>query len=156
MFSKAALSAAIASLGVLGLGGAVLAHHGVTGQYDGAVPIVLHGTVTAATFAPPHPILSIEVTGDALPDFEVGRAEEYFGPAVVRPEDIGRVIQVEFAPARMFYDLSGRLQQGDEVTILALRNCLPPHQLRSSWLRLSDGEVLSYTGDWAPSVDGCP
>ncbi len=156
MSKKATVGVAVVSLAVLGLGGGVFAHHGVTGQYDGAVPIVLHGTVTAATFSPPHPVLAVEVTGRTLPDFEVGRAEEYFGPVVIRPEDVGQVLQVEFAPARMFYELSGQLRPGDEVTVLALRNCLPPHQLRSSWLRLSDGKVLSYTGDWAPSVDGCP
>lgn len=155
MFNKATIGTAAVSLGLLGLGGAVFAHHGVTGQYDGAVPIVLQGTVTAATFSPPHPIMSVEVTGTTLPEFEVGRVEEYFGPAVVRPHDVGRVVQVEFAPARMFYDLADSLQVGDEVTIVALRNCLPPHQLRSNWLRLPDGAVLSYTGDWAPSVEEC-
>ncbi|CCV14279.1 exported hypothetical protein [Mesorhizobium sp. STM 4661] len=38
---------------LLALSGVVLAHHGVTGRYDASAPIVLVGTVAAATFAPP-------------------------------------------------------------------------------------------------------
>ncbi|WP_200841121.1 DUF6152 family protein [Geminicoccus flavidas] len=139
----------------LGLAGAALAHHGVTGQYDAATPIVLSGTLTAATFSPPHPVLSIRVDGAELPAFEVGRPEEYFGPAVVRPEDVGEVREIELSPVRMFYDLADRLSIGDRVLVVALRNCLPPHELRSTWVRLDDETVVSYTGDWAPGVDGC-
>ena len=140
---------------VFALSGVVGAHHGVTGQYDASVPIVLSGTVTAATFAPPHPVLTIRTGSAELPAFELGRSQEYYGPAVVRPEDVGTDREVELSPVRMFYDLAGQVEVGDQITILALRNCLPPHQLRSSWLRLSDGEVISHPGDWAPGVDGC-
>jgi hypothetical protein len=90
-----------------------------------------------------------------LPDFALGRPDEYFGPVAARAQDIGAEREVELSPVGMFYDLADRLSVGDQVTIVALRNCLPPHQLRSTWLRLSDGEVISYTGDWAPGVDGC-
>lgn len=48
-----------------------------------------------------------------------------------------------------------QLAIGDQITIRALRNCLPPNQLRSSWLRISDGTVVSHPGDWVPGVDGC-
>ncbi len=140
---------------MLGLAGAVFAHHGVTGQYDAATPIVLSGTLTAATFAPPHPVLAVRVDTAELPGFDVGRTGEYFGPAVVRSEDVGEVREVELSPVRMFYDLADRLSIGDRVLVVALRNCLPPHQLRSTWVRLDDGTILSYTGDWAPGVDGC-
>lgn len=140
---------------LLGLAGAVLAHHGVTGQYDAATPIVLSGVLTAATFSPPHPVLSIRVDAAELPDFEVGRPGEYFGPAVVRAEDVGEVREIELSPVRMFYDLADRLSIGDRVLVVALRNCLPPHELRSTWVRLDDDTVVSYTGDWAPGVDGC-
>ncbi|MGK6315756.1 DUF6152 family protein [Neorhizobium sp. DT-125] len=139
----------------LGLSGSVLAHHGVTGRYDASRPIVLSGTVTEAAFTPPHPILSVHVDTAELPDFEVGRAGEYFGRPLARPEDVGQVRQIEFSPARAFYALGDRLNVGDRVVIVATRNCLPPHQLRSSWIRLSGGETLSYTGDWAPGVNGC-
>ncbi|WP_207477256.1 DUF6152 family protein [Arenibaculum pallidiluteum] len=140
---------------ILCLTGTVLAHHGVTGRYDAATPIVLSGTITAATFAPPHPVLSIRVDTAELPAFEVGRPAEYFGRAVVRAEDVGKVREIELSPVRMFYQLSDRLSVGDRIVIVALRNCLSPHQLRSTWLRLSDGTVVSYTGDWAPDVNGC-
>ena len=135
--------------------GGALAHHGVTGRYDASIPIILIGEVTAATFAPPHPVVTVRVTSGDLPDHDVGRPDEYFGKPVVRAEDVGVERTVELSPVRMFYDLAGQLKVGDRVTIVALRNCLPTHQLRSTWLRLSNGEVLSYTGDWAPGVDGC-
>lgn len=137
------------------LAGTAPAHHGLTGRYDAAIPIVLSGTVEAATFAPPHPVLSVRVDTAELPAFEVGRPAEYFGPAVVRPGDVGQVREIELSPIRMFYDLADRVEVGDRIVIVALRNCRSPHQLRSTWLRLSDGTVLSYTGDWAPGVDGC-
>lgn len=140
---------------MLCLAGSVLAHHGVTGRYDAATPIVLSGTITATTFAPPHPVLSVRVDTAELPAFDVGRPAEYFGPAVVRAEDVGEVREIELSPVRMFYNLANRVRVGDRVVIVALRNCLPPHQLRSTWLRLSDGTVVSYTGDWAPGVNGC-
>lgn len=155
MFDRSTRRWVCAVMMVLGLTGGVLAHHGVTGQYDASVPIVLAGRVTAATFAPPHPVISVRVTGAEPPEFAVGRPAEYFGPATVRREDLGQVRQVELSPVRMFYDLAQRIRVGAEVTIVALRNCRSPHQLRSTWLRLQDGTVISYTGDWAPGVDGC-
>ncbi|WP_246333217.1 hypothetical protein [Aureimonas mangrovi] len=151
MINRLCVVAALA----LGVAGAARAHHGVTGQYDAATPIVLSGTLTAAAFSPPHPMLSIQVDTNEPPAFVVGRPDEYFGPAVVRPEDVGPVREVELSPVRMFYDLADQLSVGDRVVVVALRNCLAPHQLRSTWLRLSDGTVVSYTGDWAPGVDGC-
>lgn len=137
------------------LAGTVTAHHGMTGRYDAAIPIVLSGTITATTFAPPHPVLSVRVDTAELPAFEVGRPAEYFGPAVARAEDVGKVREIELSPVGMFYDLAERVRVGDRIVIVALRNCFPPHQLRSTWLRLFDGTVVSYTGDWAPGVDGC-
>lgn len=145
-----------AALGLLGLSGStVLAHHGVTGRYDAAIPIVLAGTVARATFSPPHPILAVRVEEAEVPELAIDRLDEFTGPLVVRAEDVGEVREIEFSPNRLFYDLGERLTVGDRVVVLALRNCLPPHQLRSTWMQLSDGEVLSYEGDWAPTVDGC-
>lgn len=140
---------------ILALSEAALAHHGVTGRYDASIPIVLVGEVTAAAFAPPHPVITVRVVAGDLPKYQVGRPAEYFGAPVVRAEDFDTEHTVELSPVRMFYDLASRLKIGDRVTIVALRNCLPTHQLRSTWLRLSNGEVISYTGDWAPGVDGC-
>lgn len=143
------------SLFAVSLAGSVFAHHGVTGRYDASRPILISGVVTATTFAPPHPVLSIRVEQREVPDGELGRPREYFGPVTVRPEDVGQVRVVELSPVRMFYDLESKLELGDRVTLVALQNCLSPHQLRSTWLRLENGEVASYTGDWAPGVDGC-
>lgn len=144
-----------AALAVLVSSVAVLAHHGTTGQYDAVAPIVLSGTLVSATFAPPHPVLSIEVDRAELPAFEVGRPDEYFGAPIVRSEDVGEVREVELSPVRMYYDLADRLSIGDRIVVVALQNCLPPHQLRSTWLRLDDDTIVSYTEDWAPTVDGC-
>lgn len=138
-------------------GGSALAHHGDTGRYDASTPIVLAGTVTRATFSPPHPVLSVRVeAADAdLPASEVGRPDDFTGPFVVRPEDAGQVREIEFSPVSEFYSLGDQISIGDRVVVLALRNCLPPHQLRSTWIQLPDGQAISYTGDWAPGVDGC-
>lgn len=151
--SKRVISAAACA--ILVLSGGALGHHGVTGKYDASVPIVLIGEVTATTFRPPHPIVTVRVTSRTLPDHELGRQNEYFGQPAIREEDVGAERVVELSPVRMFYDLEGRLKIGDRVTIVALRNCLPTHQLRSTWLQLSNGEVISYKGDWAPGVNGC-
>lgn len=145
----------VSAMYCLGLATPLSAHYGVTGEYDGAVPIVLAGTVGAATFPPPHPVITMQVDVADLPKGPPGRPENYHGAPVVRPEDPGQRHAVELAPARMFYALADQLEVGDSLTVVALRNCAPPHQLRSSWLQLSDGPVLSYDGDWAPLVDGC-
>lgn len=131
------------------------AHHGVTGRYDASQPILISGQVVETTFSPPHPTLSIRVAAGSVPTEDLGRPREYFGPVVSRAEDAGLVRTVELSPGRMFYDLEQKLRPGDRVTLVALQNCLSPHQLRSTWVRLSGGEVISYTGDWAPGVDGC-
>lgn len=135
--------------------GIASAHHGVTGRYDASRPIVLSGIVVRTIFAPPHPILAIQVDTAELPNFDVGRPNEYFAPVITRAEDLGEVRVVELSPVGTFYALNGRLDVGDRVTVLVLENCYAPHQLRSTWVRLTNGEVISYTGDWAPSVDGC-
>ena len=111
--------------------------------------------VVETIFSPPHPTLSIRVDVGSVPTEDLGRRQEYFGPVVSRSEDAGQVRTVELSPVRMFYELEEKLQPGDRVTLVALENCYSPHQLRSTWLRLTRGEVISYTGDWAPGVDGC-
>lgn len=141
--------------GLVALPFAALAHHGITGSYDTSTPLVIAGTVTAATFAPPHPVLSVEVDEVEVEVGDVGRPDEFTGPFVRRSEDIGQVLEVEFSPVRTFYDLAGEVRVGDRVVVLALRNCLPPNQLRSSWVQLADGQVVSYEGGLHVKVDGC-
>lgn len=143
-------------LGVLALAaGTAWAHHGVTGRYDTGTPIVIAGTITRATFAPPHPVLSVRVDATELPALNVDRPDIITGPLVMRPEDAGQVREIEFSPVRMFHELGSELRAGDRVVLIALRNCLAPHQLRSSWIQLPGGRIVSYTGDWAGRTHGC-
>jgi hypothetical protein len=146
----------VAFAAVLLPGGMALAHHGVSGLYDTSRPIALTGVVTAARFAPPHPVISVRVEDAAAPAGDLGRPDEITGPIAVRDEDVGQVREVEFSPMRIFYELNAELRPGDRVTIVALRNCRPPHQLRSSWIRLPDGETVSYGGGLHRRADGCP
>lgn len=149
------IARAAVALGLVVTSGAATAHHGVSGQYDTGTPIVLAGRITRATFSPPHPVLMVEVEGGELQVGDVGRPDEFTGPFVQRPEDLGEVREVEFSPVGTFYDLRDRVAAGDRVVVLALRNCLPPHELRSSWVQLADGEVVSYEGGLHEKVDGC-
>lgn len=155
MTTKFGGRAVVFALGLTALPGAALTHHGVTGQYDTSTPIVLAGTITAATFAPPHPVLSIQVEDEELRIGEVDRPDEFTGPFVQRAEDAGEMREIEFSPVSTFYDLRDEVSVGDRVVVLALRNCLPPNQLRSSWIQLADGEVISYAGGLHVRVDGC-
>jgi hypothetical protein len=146
---------ALAATGVLLSTGAVFAHHGVTGLYDTSRPVALTGTVTAASFSPPHPVISLRVERAAPPAGDLGRPDEITGPIAARDEDVGRERKVEFSPVRPFYAIGRSVRVGDRVTIVALRNCRAPHQLRSSWIRLADGAVVSYAGGLHRRADGC-
>ena len=150
--------AGAAAIAVTLSAGAVMAHHGVTGLYDTSVPIILAGTVTDTVFSPPHPVISVRVEAaePRLPAAVGQRGDEFTGPAVVRAEDVGKVRDIEFSPVRTFYDLADTVKVGDRVLIIALRNCRPPHQLRSSWMQLSDGQIVSYEGGLHRRADGCP
>jgi hypothetical protein len=147
------IAAALAALALSGSG--VSAHHGVTGRYDSSKPIVLAGVVTQATFSPPHPVISVRVEATDIQSLEVDRPDEFTGPFTVRPEDVGQVREVEFSPVRTYFHLGDRVRAGDRVLVLALRNCLPPHQLRSSWIRLANGEVVSHEGGLHRKAHGC-
>lgn len=153
MFGRRTVAVTLAVL-VLSAG-TVLAHHGVTGRYDTSRPIVLAGTVTQATFSPPHPVLAVRIEAAEPQAVEINRPDEVTGPLVARPEDVGQVREIELSPVRTFYDLGDRVRVGDRIMVVALRNCRPPNQLRSSWVRLSDGQVVSYTGGLHRRVDGC-
>jgi Family of unknown function (DUF6152) len=137
------------------LSSAARAHHGVTGLYDTSQPILIAGTVTEATFSPPHPVISVMVEAAEPPEGDVGRPDEFTGPIQLRADDVGQVREVEFSPVATFYDLRDRIRVGDRVVIVALQNCEPEQQLRSSYIALSDGEVISYTAGLHRKVDGC-
>jgi hypothetical protein len=131
-------------------------HHGVTGEYDTSTPIVISGTVTHGVFAPPHPVLSVRVDASELPEgLNVDRPDIITGPLTIRVDDAGEVRAIELPPLRAFHELGRKLRGGDHVTLIALRNCLPPHELRSSWIQLPDGHIVSQTGDKARRTHGC-
>lgn len=153
---SAALSMAIAAAGLLTLRGeGASAHHGVTGRYDAGHPISVTGTVVRATFSPPHPVLTIRVAEGSPPGSGSNLPRDLRGPVTTRRSDIGQLRTVEFTPADRFYALRSRVKPGDKVQLIAMRNCLPPHQLRSWWLKLPDGRVVVVNGDWARKVVRC-
>jgi hypothetical protein len=133
---------------------AATAHHGFTGRYDTDRPIWLSGTVTAISASPPHPTVTIRVDGDA-PAMPAVLPVEFTGPIAVRPEDTGRTLQIEFPPVGTFYGLGQQVKIGDRVAIMALRNCRPPHQIRSQWIRLADGAVIERQGRLSYMARGC-
>jgi hypothetical protein len=133
---------------------AAAAHHGFTGRYDTDRPIWLTGTVAALSASPPHPTASIRVDEAPGPPPAVLPAE-FTGTLAARPEDGGRTLQIEFPPVGAFYALGQRLRPGDRVAVMALRNCRPPHQLRSQWIRLPDGAVVQREGRLSYMGRGC-
>jgi hypothetical protein len=135
--------------------GPSFAHHGFTGRYDRSRPIALTGIVTRASFAPPHPTITLRVEAAEPPELDAAARAEFAGPVAARPEDVGRTLEVEFPPVRAFFDLGGQVRAGDRVAIVALRNCAPPHQLRSQWIRLASGSVVHRAGRMSVQVDGC-
>lgn len=137
------------------LAGAASAHHGVTGYYETSKPVLVAGTVTKATFSPPHPVVSVLVEATEVPTGDMGRPDEFKGPITLNAGDVGDVVEVEFSPVSTFYELRDKLRIGDRVMILALRNCDRPQQLRSSWIELSGGEVISYKGGLHRKVETC-
>lgn len=59
-----------------------------------------------------------------LPSMEQGGPEQYFEALRTRAEDVGVERDVELSPVRLYYDLADILRVGDQITIVALRNCL--------------------------------
>jgi hypothetical protein len=131
------------------------AHHGFGGRYDRSRPIWLSGTVTRIGAAPPHPTIELRVEPGAVPELPREAIAEFSGPVVTRAEDAGATRTIEFPPVRTFFDLGGQVRAGDRVAILALRNCSPPHQLRSQWIRLASGVIVRRAGRMSGQVDGC-
>lgn len=131
------------------------AHHGFTGRYDTGAPIILSGVVRRASFSPPHPTVTITVDASPPALDGVRLPGEFTGRPAFAQQQAGQLVEVEFPPVQTFYRLGDRLRTGDRVTILALRNCLPPHQIRSQWVRLADGSVVEREGRLSYMVDGC-
>jgi hypothetical protein len=145
----AVLSAAAA------LGSSVaLAHHGFTGEYDSSTPLWIEGTVTKVTFSPPHPTMVIRLQRDARPTPPSPLPPEANkAPALLADR---ATAEVEFPPIGTFYALGEKVKIGDKVSLIALRNCKPPHQLRSQWIRIASQEVVTRDGRMSYMVARCP
>lgn len=146
---------AASTLMVASAPGTAFAHHGITGTYDRSTPIILFGQVTRAVFAPPHPEITLLVEAFEGPLPDVNRPDEFTGPFVARPEDVGQERDIEFSPVGTSYGLADRLNKRDRVLILALQNCRSPRRLRSSWISLANGDIISYDRGLHRRADGC-
>jgi hypothetical protein len=132
-----------------------LAHHGFTGIYDSARPIFVAGEVIEATFRRPHPVIEMRVDARLQPPTDLLDGAEFADMLEVRAEDRDRIIDVEYPPIRLFFNLGGRIARGDRVATIVYQNCRPPHQLRGQWLRLADGEVFVRRGRMQTEDAGC-
>jgi hypothetical protein len=144
------------ALALLAVPGLALAHHGFTGRYDTDQPIWLVGRVTAVNAAPPHPVITLVPEPSATaPPVGADRPKELTGEIAFAGEFVGRPVQVEFPPVQSFFALGDAVKPGDTVRIIALRNCRPPHQLRSQWVMLPDRRVIQREGRLSYMARGC-
>ncbi|MBX9910547.1 MAG: hypothetical protein K2Z25_17755 [Beijerinckiaceae bacterium] len=142
---------------VLAGAGTSLAHHGFTGAYDASRPLYLEGVVERATLALPHVELIVDVAQPAPPPQALPRLETLGIPDIaarLRPIEAGRH-RIQIAGTNFVAELQGRIKVGDRVALIALRNCRPPHEVRSRWIRLADGDVVARGGATQAEVQGC-
>jgi hypothetical protein len=140
----------------------VEAHHGFTGRYDASSPLYLRGTVQEVRWQSPHSVLLLTLPKEleVPPEFrqlpEVNQLGADTQKQLAAPRNfLGTQQQVEFPPvASMVEPLENRLQVGDSVQLVVLRNCESPHQLRVLLARLEDGTTVARanTGN---QVNGC-
>lgn len=156
------MMAAIAIVSVLSITKAE-AHHGFSGQYDASSPLYLWGTVTELRWQSPHSILvldlpkNLEVPSAFRQLAQVNELGSNTQRRLAVPRNLlGTTQRVEFPPiASMVEPLQNRLQRGDTVQLVVLRNCQAPNQLRVLLARLNDGTTVARarTGN---QVNGCP
>ncbi|MBO6756405.1 MAG: hypothetical protein JJ902_08770 [Roseibium sp.] len=142
-------------LGAAAVARPALAHHGFTGTYDNARPIYVAGEVVEATFRRPHPVIELRVDTELQPPKDLPEGEEFADLLDVREEDRGRIVDVEYPPVGLFFNLEGRIAAGDRIATIVFQNCRPPHQLRGQWLRLADGETVVRRGRMQTEDAGC-
>lgn len=133
------------------------AHHGFTGAYDATRPLYLEGTVEAVTLAYPHVEMTVTVPADiavpdALPELDVLGIPD--AQDIIAPVDAG-TYDLQMAGTSFVVDLADRVMVGDRVALVALRNCQPPHEHRSRWIRLASGDVVTRGGETQAEVQGC-
>lgn len=141
--------------------GRVEAHHGFSGQYDASRPLYLQGTVRQVRWQSPHSTLIVELPKnlEVPPEFRQLSASRLGlnnqQRLTVSANLLGRRSRVEFPPVvSMVAPLRDRLQVGDSIQLVVLRNCQPPNQLRVLLARLSDGTTVARART-ANQVNGC-
>ncbi|MGL4576724.1 MAG: DUF6152 family protein [Burkholderiaceae bacterium] len=141
---------------LLTIPGFARAHHGFGGRYDTSKPIYLSGAVVSSRWGMPHPVLQLRVASVDAPPRDLPQSEEFANRLVVRREDANQTRTVEFPPVRVFLELEDQIKAGQSLSIIALRNCDAPHQLRGQWMMLPGGRVVVRTGRVQTEVAGCP
>lgn len=132
-----------------------LAHHGFGGRYLATQPIYLEGAVRTASFRPPHPTVSLAVSTSLQRPSALAGGDEFLDRLVVRQEDRGRLLDIEFPPVGLFFGLADRVRTGDAIAVVVYRNCNAPHQLRGQWIRLADGGTVVRSGRMQTEVQDC-
>jgi hypothetical protein len=132
------------------------AHHGFGGLYDRGTPIILVGTVTEAQFTPPHPkiTLKLDLVEQTPPDMP--NVKEFEDGLAFWAQNGDQTTQIEFPPVSLFFDLASSVKPGDRITVIALRNCNAPYQLRGQWIQLANGKSVLRRGRMQTEVKGCP
>lgn len=118
-------------------------------RYDLARPIWLEGRIVGASIGR----ALVELTIRTPDDLTLPRDLPDLGPAAtfldarslsVRSGTRGRAVTVTLPPTRTFHGIDGSVAPGERVTIVALRDCAPPHRLKVQWLRLGGGQVVAH------------
>lgn len=144
-------------LATLWVGGSIpaIAHHGFTGAYDASRPVFIEGIVQSVTVAYPHAEMTVQVTGRPQVPSELPQISN-LGIADVTTRIVAAAPGTYFLQiAGLQQELQGRIANGDRIALVALRNCLPPNQHRSRWIRLASGEVVSVAGRMQTEVQNC-
>jgi hypothetical protein len=132
-----------------------LAHHGFGGRYDTRVAIYLAGTVTRVRIGMPHPVIELRVSLPPVLPMGLPEAAEFEPRLLMRPDDQAQTREVEFPPVARFLELGPEIKSGDHIALIALRNCVAPHQLRGQWIQLASGRVVVRQGRMQNEVEGC-
>lgn len=140
----------------------VAAHHGFRGEYDASRPLYIQGTVQQVRWQSPHSTLIVELPKnlEVPPDFRQLSASKLSlntqQRLTVSANLLGTRSRVEFPPVvSMVAPLRDRLQVGDSIQLVVLRNCQPPNHLRVLLARLTDGTTVARAKT-ANQVNGCP
>lgn len=131
------------------------AHHGFGGEYNRSTPIYLEGFVTSAYFGYPHAELTLAVNKQTQRAVLPESANEFLSGLTFWYDALGETPEVEFPPVRRFFSLEGKIEKGDAVKLIVLRNCEPPHQLRVQWVMMANGEQVKRSGRMQNEVEDC-